>query len=111
MESLSVDVEPILKLVEDTADSGDSPKPEVLLFILGVIEKIKGECDVMKQRKRAQEEECKELRSKCEASMTDFEKNPTVVAKREKMSTLSTEAKERKANHVSVPHIGNFGGP
>ncbi|GJT98305.1 hypothetical protein Tco_1093823 [Tanacetum coccineum] len=212
MESLSVDVEPILKLVEDTADSGDSPKPETIergpsglyeekactwglrsslllsyslkassskddtpflavsdddeglpdvfelkdamqslqhsfplsffatlpdVFKLkdanachlkisaitppawkinldnhmDVIEKIKGECDVMKQRERAREEECKELRSKCEASMTDFEKNPTVVAKREKMSTLSTEAKERKANHVSVPHIGNFRGP
>ncbi|GKD55717.1 hypothetical protein Tco_1289104 [Tanacetum coccineum] len=65
--------------------------------LLQVIEKNKGECDVMKERERA-EEECEELRTKCEAAMTDFEKNPTVVAMREKMSTLSTEAKEHKAN-------------
>nr|GEV83823.1 hypothetical protein [Tanacetum cinerariifolium] len=53
---------------------------------------------MMKQRERAREEECEELRSKCKAAMTDFEKNPTVVAMREKMSTLSIEAKEHKAN-------------
>nr|GEW23029.1 hypothetical protein [Tanacetum cinerariifolium] len=66
--------------------------------LLHVIEKIRGECDVMKQRERDREEECEELRSKCEAAMTDFEKNPTVVAMRDKMSTLSIEAKENKAN-------------
>nr|GEU33894.1 hypothetical protein [Tanacetum cinerariifolium] len=44
------------------------------------------------------QEECEELRSKCKAAMTDFGKNSTVVAMREKMSTLSPEAKEHKAN-------------
>ncbi|GJU11466.1 hypothetical protein Tco_1133862 [Tanacetum coccineum] len=63
-----------------------------------VIKKIKGECDVMKERERAREEECEELRTKCEAAMTNFEKNLTVVAIQVKMSTLSTEAKEHKAN-------------
>ncbi|GKF11607.1 hypothetical protein Tco_0049533, partial [Tanacetum coccineum] len=66
--------------------------------LLQVIKKIRGECDVMKERKRAREEECEELRSKCEAAMTDFEKHPSMVAMREKMSALSTEAKEHKAN-------------
>ncbi|GJX89701.1 hypothetical protein Tco_0341715 [Tanacetum coccineum] len=66
--------------------------------LLQVIEKIRGECDVMKEKERAQEEEYEELRSKCKVTMTDFEKNPTVVAMREKMSTLSTKAKEHKAN-------------
>ncbi|GKA55992.1 hypothetical protein Tco_0755064 [Tanacetum coccineum] len=66
--------------------------------LLRVIEKIKEECDVMKEKDRARDEECEELRSKCEAAITDFEKNPTMVAMREKMSTLSTEAKEHKAN-------------
>ncbi|GJR43956.1 hypothetical protein Tco_1312059 [Tanacetum coccineum] len=66
--------------------------------LLQAIEKIRGECDVMKEKERAREEECEELRSKCEVTMTDFEKNPTVVAMREKMSTLSTKAKEHKAN-------------
>ncbi|GKC17714.1 hypothetical protein Tco_1014496 [Tanacetum coccineum] len=76
-ESSSVDAEPSLKLTEDTADSGGSPKPEAFLDnvvnrrsqeLLQVIEKIRGECDVMKERKRAREEECEELRSaNCEA--------------------------------------------
>ncbi|GJW82180.1 hypothetical protein Tco_0146155 [Tanacetum coccineum] len=111
----NVDAEPTLKLVEDTADFGGSPKPEVFVVhpgsvstrikdmrrsreLLQVIEKIRGECDVMKERERAREEECEELRTKCEAAMNDFEKNLTVVAMLEKMSTLSTEAKEHKAN-------------
>ncbi|GJQ92029.1 hypothetical protein Tco_0003168 [Tanacetum coccineum] len=170
MEPPSVDAKPTLKLVDDTADSGGNPKPEVFIFhprsmaaqikdrkcktrvgssrppvkkklapgssssrsthaktsyskddtsfltisiddeglpnvfklkdanvchlkafldnsvnrrsqeLLQVIKKIRGECDVMKQRERAQEEECEELRTKCKATMIDFQKNPTVVA-------------------------------
>ncbi|GKC67881.1 hypothetical protein Tco_1100479, partial [Tanacetum coccineum] len=45
--------------------------------LLQVIKKIRGKCDVMKERERAREEECEELRSKCKAAMTDFEKNLT----------------------------------
>nr|GEX01249.1 hypothetical protein [Tanacetum cinerariifolium] len=106
-DPLSVDAKPSLKLAEDTIDSGGSSKPEDFLdtavnsrsqVLLQVIEKIKGECDMMKQRERAWEEECKELRSKCEVVMTDFKKNPTVVAIREKIYTLSIKAKEHKAN-------------
>ncbi|GJS26004.1 hypothetical protein Tco_0486624 [Tanacetum coccineum] len=66
--------------------------------LLGVIKKLRGECDVIKEKVRAQEEDSKGLRAKCEAAMSDFEKNPTVVALREKISTLSSEAKEHKPN-------------
>ncbi|GKB30738.1 hypothetical protein Tco_0870139, partial [Tanacetum coccineum] len=50
------------------------------------------------ERERAREEECEEIRTKCGATMTDFENNPTMVVMRDKMSTLSTKAKEHKAN-------------
>nr|GEW90413.1 hypothetical protein [Tanacetum cinerariifolium] len=64
--------------------------------LLHVIEKLRGECDVMKSRERARDEKCEGLRVKYEAVMTDFEKNHVVVALREKIYTLSTEAKEHK---------------
>ncbi|GKD83268.1 hypothetical protein Tco_1350107, partial [Tanacetum coccineum] len=38
------------------------------------------------------------LQVKCEAVMTEFEKNPAEVALREKISALSTEVKEHKLN-------------
>ncbi|GJT21767.1 hypothetical protein Tco_0891704 [Tanacetum coccineum] len=63
-----------------------------------VIEKLRGEFDVMRSRESAREEECEGLRVKCEASMTKFEKNPVVVAFREKIFALSTEVKEHKLN-------------
>ncbi|GKC61124.1 UBN2 domain-containing protein [Tanacetum coccineum] len=66
--------------------------------LLEVIEKLRGECDVIKEMERAREEESESLRVKCEVAMSDFEKNPTVIALREKISTLSTEVKEHKAN-------------
>nr|GEV35729.1 hypothetical protein [Tanacetum cinerariifolium] len=65
---------------------------------MDVIEKLRGEFDVMKDRERAREEECKELREKCEVAMTEFEKNPTVVALQEKIFTLSTEVKKHKVS-------------
>ncbi|GKB48488.1 hypothetical protein Tco_0899241 [Tanacetum coccineum] len=70
--------------------------------LLQVIEKLRGECDVMRSRERARDEECEGLRVKCEAAMTDFEKNPAVVALQEKISALSTEAKEHKLEAVEV---------
>ncbi|GJT88247.1 hypothetical protein Tco_1069964, partial [Tanacetum coccineum] len=66
--------------------------------LLEVIEKLREECDVIKERERAREEESESLRLKCEVAMSDFEKNPTVITLREKISTLSTEVKEHKAN-------------
>nr|GEY56339.1 hypothetical protein [Tanacetum cinerariifolium] len=48
--------------------------------LLGVIEKLRGECDMIKERERAREEESEGLQAKCEAAMYNFEKNQTVVA-------------------------------
>nr|GEW75896.1 hypothetical protein [Tanacetum cinerariifolium] len=60
------------------------------------------QAEVDNDRKRAREEECEELRAKCKAAMTEFEKNPTVVALQEKISTLSTEVKEHKVTYLEA---------
>ncbi|GJW38919.1 hypothetical protein Tco_0064764 [Tanacetum coccineum] len=67
--------------------------------LLHVIEKLRGEFDVMRSRERAREEECEGLRVKCKVAMIEFEKNLTVVALQEKISSLSIEVKEHKLNH------------
>ncbi|GJR19906.1 hypothetical protein Tco_0968433 [Tanacetum coccineum] len=66
--------------------------------LLKVIEKLRGEADVMQARKLARKEECEGLQAKCEAAMTDFNKNPVVLLLREKMSSLAAKAKEHKGN-------------
>ncbi|GKG54433.1 hypothetical protein Tco_0560088, partial [Tanacetum coccineum] len=47
--------------------------------LLKVIEKLSGEADVMRSRELAREEECEGLQAKCEATMTDFDKNHVVL--------------------------------
>ncbi|GJQ89158.1 hypothetical protein Tco_0000297 [Tanacetum coccineum] len=66
--------------------------------LLKVIEQIRGKCDVIKERERAIDEECEGLKAKCKAVMIDFDNNLAVVILHEKISTLSSEAKEHKAN-------------
>nr|GEV68781.1 hypothetical protein [Tanacetum cinerariifolium] len=66
--------------------------------LLQVIEKLRGKFDVMRNMERAREEDCEGLWVTCEAAMTEFEKNPAVVALREKIFVLSTEVKEHKLN-------------
>nr|GEY16814.1 hypothetical protein [Tanacetum cinerariifolium] len=44
------------------------------------------------------DEECEGLRVKYEAAMTEFEKNPSMVALHEKISSLSIEVKEHNLN-------------
>nr|GEU43836.1 hypothetical protein [Tanacetum cinerariifolium] len=66
--------------------------------LLEVIEKLRGEADVMRARELAREEEYEGLQAKCEVSMTDFDKNPAVLLLQEKMSSLAVEAKEHKGN-------------
>ncbi|GKC73055.1 hypothetical protein Tco_1118938 [Tanacetum coccineum] len=73
--------------------------------LLRVIEKLRGECDVIKERERAREEESEGLRAKCEAAMSDFEKNPIVVALREKISTLSSEVVSLEAEKARLEAI------
>ncbi|GJV55827.1 hypothetical protein Tco_1456832 [Tanacetum coccineum] len=73
--------------------------------LLQVIEKNKGECDVMKEIERAREEECEELRSKCKASKTAFEKNPIVVslsALESKVASLEAEKARLEAVEASL---------
>ncbi|GKF44440.1 hypothetical protein Tco_0130992, partial [Tanacetum coccineum] len=64
--------------------------------LLEVIEKLRGEADVMRARKLAREEECEGLWAKCEAAITDFDNNLAVLLLREKMSSLFTEVKDHK---------------
>ncbi|GJS38583.1 hypothetical protein Tco_0563626 [Tanacetum coccineum] len=66
--------------------------------LLEVIEKLRGEADVMRARELAREEEYEGLQAKCEAAMTDFDKNLVVLLLREKMSSLAAEEKEHKGN-------------
>ncbi|GKG16403.1 hypothetical protein Tco_0358726 [Tanacetum coccineum] len=46
---------------------------------LQVIEKMRGEADVIKARERSREEEYEELRVKYEADMDEFDQNPVVL--------------------------------
>ncbi|GJS94305.1 hypothetical protein Tco_0801273 [Tanacetum coccineum] len=73
--------------------------------LLQVIEKLRGEFDVMRSRERAREEECEGLRVKCdiEKRIDEFDvmrelKNLLMVALREKISALSAEFIEHKLN-------------
>ncbi|GKC82689.1 hypothetical protein Tco_1138406 [Tanacetum coccineum] len=78
---------------DDESDNAINSRSRELLH---VIMKLSGKFDVMKDKEKAREEECEELRAKCKAAMTEFEKNPTVVALREKIYILFTEVKEHK---------------
>ncbi|GJT84246.1 hypothetical protein Tco_1058588 [Tanacetum coccineum] len=65
---------------------------------LEVIEKMRGEADVIKARERSHEEECKELRVKCEAAMAEFDQNHVVLALQEKISLVTADVKDHKGN-------------
>ncbi|GKC72301.1 hypothetical protein Tco_1118184 [Tanacetum coccineum] len=53
---------------------------------------------VLKDKEKSRDQEYEELRVKCEADMTEFDKNPTVVALSEKIVTLQGEVKDHRAN-------------
>ncbi|GKD49970.1 hypothetical protein Tco_1278946, partial [Tanacetum coccineum] len=55
-------------------------------------------CEVLKEREKARDKECEELRAKCKAAMTEFDKNPVVVVIRKKIVALLGEVKEHKAS-------------
>ncbi|GJZ75424.1 hypothetical protein Tco_0639889 [Tanacetum coccineum] len=73
--------------------------------LLNVIKKLRGEFDVMRSRERAREEEYEGLRVKCEAAMTEVEKNPVVMALREKIYALSTEVTSLEAGKTRLEVI------
>ncbi|GKD55687.1 hypothetical protein Tco_1289074, partial [Tanacetum coccineum] len=59
-------------------------------------------------RERAKEEECEELQAKYEAAMTNFEKNPTVMALQEKISkplTLDSKITSLEAEKARLEAI------
>nr|GFA10595.1 hypothetical protein [Tanacetum cinerariifolium] len=66
--------------------------------LLEVIQKLRGKADIMRARELTREEECEGLQAKCEATMTDFDKNSAILLLREKMYSLAAEAKEHKGN-------------
>ncbi|GJR48844.1 hypothetical protein Tco_1316947 [Tanacetum coccineum] len=63
---------------------------------------MKGECEVLKEREKAREKECEELRAKCEAAMTEFEKNPAVVVLRDKIVALLGEVASLEAEKTKL---------
>ncbi|GJV78424.1 hypothetical protein Tco_1510008 [Tanacetum coccineum] len=66
--------------------------------LLKVVEQIKGECKVLKEREKSIDQECEELRIKCKAAKTYFDKNTNVVALRKKIVNLQGEVKDYRDN-------------
>ncbi|GKA38650.1 hypothetical protein Tco_0731201 [Tanacetum coccineum] len=46
--------------------------------LLRIVDQMKGECGVLREREKAVDKECEELKAKCEAGLADFDKNPIV---------------------------------
>ncbi|GJX38976.1 hypothetical protein Tco_0252279 [Tanacetum coccineum] len=49
-------------------------------------------------KEKERDQECEELKAKCEAAMANFDKNPIVSVLRDKIASLSGEVKEHRAN-------------
>nr|GEX67970.1 hypothetical protein [Tanacetum cinerariifolium] len=62
----------------------------LILFFLPfmMMMKMKGEYEVLKEREKVRDKECKELKVKCEAVMADFDNNPAVKVLHEKIADL-----------------------
>nr|GEZ42533.1 hypothetical protein [Tanacetum cinerariifolium] len=99
-------VEATEQLVENNADSIGSPQQAVVdnvvnhiaRKLLKAMKQIKGECEVLKEKEKSKDQECKELRIKCEATIIDFDKNQNVVALLEKIVNLQGEVKDYRVN-------------
>ncbi|GJV51254.1 hypothetical protein Tco_1446995 [Tanacetum coccineum] len=61
--------------------------------LLKVVEQMKEECEVLKEREKARDKECEELKAKCEAAMKEFDKNPVVMVLCQKIGVLVAEGK------------------
>ncbi|GJU47227.1 putative reverse transcriptase domain-containing protein [Tanacetum coccineum] len=66
--------------------------------LVKVVDRIRAECNVLKDREKARDQECEELKAKCEAVMANFDKKPDVNVLHEKIVSLSEEVKEHIAN-------------
>ncbi|GJU20161.1 hypothetical protein Tco_1153503 [Tanacetum coccineum] len=88
------------QMVENIADSGgvDNAVNDRAQELLKLVEQMKGGCDVLKERKKARDKECEDLKAKWEAAMADFDNIPAVNILRQKIKSLSDEVKEHKAS-------------
>ncbi|GJX01119.1 hypothetical protein Tco_0185032 [Tanacetum coccineum] len=73
--------------------------------LLQVIKKIRGKCDVMKERETTQGVKCDELRTKCKAAMNDFEKNPTVAGYQVSLSALDSKVASMEAEKARLEAV------
>nr|GEX81070.1 hypothetical protein [Tanacetum cinerariifolium] len=70
--------------------------------LLKIVEQLKGEFEVIKEREKVGGQEYEELKAKCEAVMEDFDKNPVVIVLRQKIVSLLTEIETVKRDRVEV---------
>nr|GEW12167.1 hypothetical protein [Tanacetum cinerariifolium] len=85
------------RLVQGTSSSRDTHQKTTSskyesLFLMG------GECEVLKDRVKEREKECKDLKAKCKAAMADFDNNPAVNILYQKIKSFFDEVKEHKAS-------------
>ncbi|GKG04208.1 hypothetical protein Tco_0314595, partial [Tanacetum coccineum] len=66
--------------------------------LLKVVEQIRGEYEVLKERDKVREKECEDLKAKYEAAMDDFDNNPTVKVHCERINALLGEIKEHNSS-------------
>ncbi|GJZ67730.1 hypothetical protein Tco_0630970, partial [Tanacetum coccineum] len=75
-----------------------------------VIDQIRAECDVLKDREDARDQECEELKAKCKRTMVDLDKNPAVnshkwAGYRVSLSTLESKVASLEAEKVKLESI------
>nr|GEW43865.1 hypothetical protein [Tanacetum cinerariifolium] len=72
------------------------------LLMTKVVEQMKGECEVLKEMEKSRDQECKELRIKYEAAMTDFDKNPDCYSSGKESTIASLEAEMVRLESVKA---------
>ncbi|GJU91563.1 hypothetical protein Tco_1303986 [Tanacetum coccineum] len=70
--------------------------------LLKVIDQIRAECDLLKDREKERDHECEELKAKYEAAMADFDRNPAVNVLCEEIASLSGEVTSLEAEKVKL---------
>ncbi|GKB44733.1 hypothetical protein Tco_0889675 [Tanacetum coccineum] len=73
---------------------------------LKVVEQMRGECEVLKDREKARDKECEELKAKCEAAMADFDNNLAVNAGYQvSLSTLESKVSSLNAEKAKLEAV------
>ncbi|GKA38653.1 hypothetical protein Tco_0731204 [Tanacetum coccineum] len=67
-----------------------------------MIDQIRVECDVLKDREKARDQECEELKAKCEAAMANFDKNLAVNVS---LSTLESKVASLEVEKVKLESV------